>query len=356
MRRMPAAFAACCLLALSARAATPDDPPPYGDLVAAAGREGMVRVYSSTDVPQMADLLAEFRALYPGVALDYVKHGSAEQYGLLMSEVAEGHGSADLLLSSGMDLQIKAVNDGYAQSYSSPEADHLQPWMRWRDTAYGVTAEPIAIVYNKNLVPPEDVPHSHADLTKLLTGKPERYFGKVATYDLDRSATGVLLATQDVRMTEKTWDLFRAMGHSGVKVYSTASGMLDRVAAGDQLIGYNVIGSYALDRLKAEPALGVVLPEDYTLVLSRIAFVPKAALHPNAGKLFLNFLLSRRGQKLLATHYLGTVRDDLPEVAAIQPRSPSLRPILVGPELLTYLDQAKGTKFLKAWRRALDGG
>jgi iron(III) transport system substrate-binding protein len=29
------------------------------------------------------------------------------------------------------------------------------------------------------------------------------------------------------------------------------------------------------------------------------------------------------------------------------------RPIRVGPELLTYLDQAKRNRFLKEWRRAL---
>jgi iron(III) transport system substrate-binding protein len=350
MKQALAALAGLCLSV----AALAEEPPSYGDLAQAAQREGVVRVYS-TDVPQFGGVLDDFRAAYPGIQIDYVKHGSAEQYGMIVSEAAGG-GMADLVLSSGVDLQIKLVNDGYAMSYASPEAAHLPAWLRWRDMAYGVTAEPVVIIYNKRLVPAEDVPKNHADLLKLLTGQPGRYKGKIATYDVERAATGLLFATQDVQITEKTWDLFRAMGQSGVKVYSAASAMLDRVAAGDQLIAYNVIGSYALDRVKSQPELGIVLPDDYTLLLHRIAFVPKAAPHPNAGKLFLNFLMSKRGQRSLASHFLGAVRDDMSTEETGLDRAAPFRAIKVGPELLTYLDQSKRARFLKSWRAALDGG
>jgi iron(III) transport system substrate-binding protein len=45
------------------------------------------------------------------------------------------------------------------------------------------------------------------------------------------------------------------------------------------------------------------------------------------------------------------VRDDVP-ANPIEHES-FVRPIRVGPELLTYLDQAKRNRFLKEWRRAL---
>ena len=51
-----------------------------------------------------------------------------------------------------MDLQIKLVNDGYAQTYVSKEIAHIPDWAIWKDEAYAVTAEPIVIVYNKKLV------------------------------------------------------------------------------------------------------------------------------------------------------------------------------------------------------------
>jgi iron(III) transport system substrate-binding protein len=141
------------------------------------------------------------------------------------------------------------------------------------------------------------------------------------------------------------------LGEAGVKLYSTTSTMLDRIAAGDQLIAYNIIGSYALERAKADPSVGVVLPADYTIVMSRIAFIPKGAPHPNTAKLFLDYLLSKEGQTRLAARSLGSVRDDVPANPIGQ--DSFFRPIRVGPELLTYLDQAKRNRFLKDWRRAL---
>ena len=57
-------------------------------------------------------------------------------------------------------------------------------------------------------------------------------------------------------------------------------------------MGYNVLGSYALVRSKKDPNLGVALPKDYTLVLSRVMFIGKSAKNPNAAKLWVDYILS----------------------------------------------------------------
>jgi len=67
-----------------------------------------------------------------------------------------------------MVLQIKLVNDGYAATYVSQEAARLSDWANWKDQAWGVTAEPIVIVYNKRLLPPDQVPNSHHALRRYL--------------------------------------------------------------------------------------------------------------------------------------------------------------------------------------------
>ena len=55
--------------------------------------------------------------------------------------------------------------------------------------------------------------------------------------------------------------------------YSSTGNMLEKDRSGEHLLGYNVLGSYALVRAKKDPSLGVVLPKDYTLVLSRVMFI-----------------------------------------------------------------------------------
>jgi len=355
LRAVVAGVAAVLLtMAYGARAQHYD--PTYEELVASADAEGTLSVYSTTDAAEADELLDQFRSLYPGIHLDYHDQNSTEIFERVRRETGSGQVTADLVWSSAMDLQLKLVNDGYAQPYHSPNLGWLPDWAVWKEEAYGITAEPVAIVYNTQHLPAGDVPRTHADLLRLLGEKPETFKGKVGTYDPERSSVGFLFLTQDLQITERNWALVRAMGQVGAKLYASTAAMLDRVAAGDHLIAYNVVGSYALERRKREPALGVVLPADYTLILSRVAFIPNAAPHPNAAKLFLDHLLSRPGQQALAARSIGPVRDDVPSnPAALAADKDAARPIHVGPGLLTYLDQAKQKRVLRDWRAALAG-
>jgi iron(III) transport system substrate-binding protein len=91
--------------------------------------------------------------------------------------------------------------------------------------------------------------------------------------------------------------------------------------------------------------------------MSRIAVVPKAAKHPNAGKAFLDYLISKRGQDLIAKAALFSVRSDVEgettASALTKKLGGTLKPLPVGPSLLVYLDQAKRLEFLKQWQQAI---
>ena len=132
--------------------------------------------------------------------------------------------------------------------------------------------------------------------------------------------------------------------------------MVQRIASGKVYLGYNLIGSYALTRARHDPAIGVVMPKDYTLVMSRIALLSKTAQHPNAGKLWLDYLLSRRGQSVLSSRSeLFSIRSDVAgEFTAATLRQTlggSLKAIGVGPALLLFQDRAKQMEFMRHWRR-----
>ena len=163
--------AAAALAALPAVAQVPAGyPAGYADTIAAANKEGKVVIYSTTDTASAGPLLKDFQLLYPGISVEYNDMNSTEIYNRFISEKAAGAGSADVLWSSSMDLQIKLVNDGYAQSYASPEKPYLPDWAVWKNQAYGFTAEPIVFAYNKKLMPAADVPRSHDQLEHLLAG------------------------------------------------------------------------------------------------------------------------------------------------------------------------------------------
>src|SRR5437763_8760240 len=236
---------------------------------------------------------------------------STELYNRVISEAAAGSVAGDLLWSSAMDLQVKLANDAVAQAYTSPEASHLPQWAVWRNEAFATTFEPIVFVYNKRLLKAEEVPQSHADLAKALESAPDRWKGKVTSYDPERSGIGFLLITQDSRLDPNFAQTERAYGRVGVKLYTSVGAMLERNGSGEHLLGFNIFGSYALARQQKDPSIAIAYPKDYTLAISRMALSPKNAKHPDAPKVFLDHLLSNRGQRLMAEAMLISIPDDV---------------------------------------------
>lgn len=342
----------------SALAQVPEGyPADYAKIVEAARKEGKLVIYSATDAKAAEPLIRDFSALYPGVKVEYNDMNSTEVYNRFISEAAAGGNTADLLWSSAMDLQMKLVSEGYALVYKSPEGAHVPAWANYKDTGYGTTFEPATFVYNKRLVPENEVPHSHAEFIKLLTSQNAKYKDKVTTYDIEKAGIGFAMITNDMTVNPQFWDLVKAMGSAGVRVQSSTGTMLERISSGENLIGYNMLGSYALARARKDPSIGVSFAKDYTLVLSRVMFVNKSARNVNAAKLWLDYTLSKRGQTVIANEaQLFAIREDVKGETTsselTKQLGTALKPIAIGSNLLQYLDQSKRLAFLKQWKEA----
>ena len=336
-------------------------PAGYADTIAAAKKEGKVVVYSTTDTAAAGFLVKDFQALYPGISVEYNDMNSTEVYNRFISEKAAGAGSADVLWSSAMDLQIKLVNDGGALAYASPEIASLPSWAVWKNEAFGTTYEPLAIVYNKRLLTGDEIPQSHADLLRVFTTKTDKLKGKVTTYDIEKSGVGFMLITQDSKYNPQFWDMVKALGVVGPRVQSSAGTMMERISSGENLLGFNIFNSYAALRAKKDPSIGIVLPKDYALVMSRVMFVSKTAKNPNAAKLWVDYILSKRGQAIIGNQSeLGSIRADVEgEMTAAgyaKILGAAAKPIPVNADLLVYLDQTKRLDFIKQWQAAMKGG
>src|SRR6266446_1018131 len=359
MKRLFAAIAAVLLCAGGATAQQ-NYPTDYSKIVDAARKEGKLVVYATTDAASSGALLKDFQSLYPGVQVEYSDLNSTELYNRFIAEAAAGSGTADLLWSSAMDLQVKLVADGNAATYASPEIPALPKWAVWRNQAYGTTYEPIVFVYNKRLVPAADLPQDHSALLRLLSSKSAAYRGKITAYDPEKSGVGYLLVNEDVKNFPPAWDLFRAFGKTGIKLYTSAGAMIERVTSGEHTIAYGIFGSYALGRSKKTTNLGIITPKDYTLVTSRVAFISGKARNPNAARLFLDYVLSKRGQTIIGNQAeLYSLRDDVVGEATVKKVAEEVgdkvRPVPISEELLANLDEGKRLDFLKKWQAAMKG-
>ena len=100
-------------------------------LEAAAEEEGALVIDMTTDQLEFEDLLGGFERQHPGVAVQFRRPSSSDLHANLLRAAASGEPTADILISSAMDLQFKLVNDGFAQVYESTEKPYLPEWAVW---------------------------------------------------------------------------------------------------------------------------------------------------------------------------------------------------------------------------------
>jgi iron(III) transport system substrate-binding protein len=332
-----------CLLALTALVGAAMAAGPSEELRSRAAAEGQLVIYAATDLAAVRALIEDFERRNPAVKVEYHDMQSAELNARFLEERGRGAGP-DVMWSSAMDLQMKLVNDGHAMPYRSAVTEGLPRWAVWKDEAFGTTLEPIVFVYNRAHFG-DHPPQSHAELLRLLEHGDPALQGRLVTYDPERSGLGFMLQTQDVQANPTVfWRLAEAMGRNQVRIEPTTSVMLERISAGEAVLGYNMLGSYAQRRARQDPSLGIVQPKDYTLVLSRVAFISRGARHPNAARLWIDHVLSERGQRILADDALVGEREALGQ---------AFRPLALGAGLIAYLDQYKHRQFIAQWRAAI---
>lgn len=319
---------------------------------------GTITLYSTLDTEVFAPLVVDFQQLHPGIAVRYENIDATPQYRRFVEEAARGIRKADVLISTSMDLQVKLANDGHAARHDSPAVASLPGWARWRNEAFGFTFEPAVMVFNRKAMKGRKIPTTRAELLDQIRRDPAFWRGRLGTYDVSRSSVGYLLASQDQRLSSEFGALTEAFADIDLQVEEHSATLLERIESGELVAGYNLLGSYARAREGAEENLLLVYPRDHTLVLSRTALIAKNAPNPEMAHVFLEYLLSNRGQLVMASRTgLPPVHKDLlgtyERLGVDETRIGVLRPITLGPGLLVYLDQEKRRKMLEAWRPIL---
>lgn len=255
-----------------------------------------------------------------------------------------------------MDTGLKLATE-YAAEYTSPETSKIPKWAVWQQKAYGTTYEPVVFIYNKRLIPQGDVPDSHAALAKLLASQTDKFSKKVTTYDIEKSGLGFMLSVQDSKADPHYFKTLAEVAKGGLAVQSSTGTMMERVSSGENLIGFNILGSYAEARAKGDPSLGIAYPKDYTLVLSRVSFISKEAPNMHAARLWLDYVLSEKGQSILANQAdIPSLRNDIEGKNDIEGMTKmlgnALKPIPVDETLLEYLQPKKRLEYIRQWREA----
>ncbi|MDD9745300.1 MAG: ABC transporter substrate-binding protein [Marinovum algicola] len=332
LRSVPAALLMIC--ASLAAALEIEDRRRFGPADAARS----LRILSTTDTAIFAPRIESYLRTAPEIGIDYIVASSTD----VMQAATDGGDAYDLVISSAMDLQTKLANDGHVQRHSSEVTREVPAWAKWNDMVFAFTQEPAAIVVSDAAFAAEGIPRSRQDLIDVLRRNPERFRGKVGTYDVRESGLGYLFATQESRVSETYWRLTEVMGGLGARLYCCSSQMIDAVSGGDLFVAYNVLGSYALQRQDLS-GISIILPSDFTTIMLRTAVIPQGAPEPELAGDFVDHVLAQ-----------AFGRDPLLSVDRWLSNSEmALSRINLGPGLLVYLDRLKRAAFENEWTNAI---
>ncbi|MER5171288.1 ABC transporter substrate-binding protein [Thioclava sp. GXIMD2076] len=298
---------------------------------------------SNTDLSIMGPVIEAFTEANPDVTVQYEQWTANGLYEAASAACRDGRQGGDVVFSSAVQQMVELVNGGCAQPHQSEATRALPAARRWRDELWGLTEEPSVIVYNKRLIRPAQAPRDRFQLLDMMRREDDRWSGRFATYDIEQSGLGYLFAYSDSLEATTFGALLEGFARSNAVVTCCSAQIIDDVSSGKFALAYNMLGSYVMNHPR--PDVAMVLPEDYTLFLSRAYMIPKRARHPETAKRLLDFLLSADGQE--AIRAAGLIFPDDPQENGLLPSA--RRFIGLSPALLVALDHHTRRRFSDVW-------
>lgn len=335
-------------------------PADYKSMIEASrGEKGLV-IYSNMADYNWKPVIAGFNVLYPWIKVETLDLGSGTVHSRWEAEAKSNARTADLLVSGANDRWVRHGLDGDMTPYASPEVSKLPDFARPFEGVYVASADPLVITYNTALLPEAKRPTGFRSLVKAATADPGTFKGRITTYDAARSAFGLAAwwATFGA-MGEDGWQQLRQIGPM-IRGETSGGPMNEKIATGEYIVGIAVSGITIFPRLKQPGGqiLGFAFPDDGTPMMLRGMGIPKNAANGNSARLFLDFVLSQKGQTLLGKGGLTPHREDVDEkevtytYQGIAAKVGDKNLIRVGFDK-ALLDQADG--FAKKWSAAMAG-
>jgi iron(III) transport system substrate-binding protein len=284
-------------------------------LIAAAKKEGQLTWYTTQIVNQFARPAAiAFEKKY-GIRINYIRADSNEVTLRILNEGKAGRVQADVFDGTGAAASLK--KDGLVAKFVPKNASRLPS--RFVDPdGYWVATNLYVLTpgFNTDLIKKGSEPRTFQDLLDpKLRGK--MAWNSNVTPSGAAGFIGVVLAEMG---DEKGMAYLRQLSQQKITGLGvSARQVLDQVIAGEYAIALNIFNNHAvISAAKGAPSHWT--PMEPALAVLSCLSLTAGAPRPNAGKLFIDFLMSEDGQKLYRD------ADYLPVDPDVSPLFPELRP------------------------------
>jgi iron(III) transport system substrate-binding protein len=287
--------------------------------------EGEVVYYASMNLGEANALIAEFEKRYPSIKVKLNRSGSEKLLTKVLTETRAKKNFADVIQTVEFSMHV-FQRSGVLARYT-PQANSLYP-QEFKDDGYWTTVyyNPYVVGYNTRLVPLPTVPTSYTDLLD------SKWRGKMM---MEGTKAEWFAGVLQIMGRERGLKYMHELARQQPVVREGHELLAQLIAAGEAALDVNIPAA-SVERLKEKGApIDWVSVGESPAVMVGIGLSAQAP-HPNAGKVFLDFVLSREGQKIMqAPGRLVARRDLATEQAAISKR---IKMVPLRPALADKLD------------------
>ncbi|MBI4330848.1 MAG: extracellular solute-binding protein [Chloroflexi bacterium] len=287
-------------------------PPPvaktdwetkWEQVVEEAQREGQVVIYGGFSPPVRIALIDAFKQKY-GVELDITLGKAVEIAEKLLREDRAGLQVADVLVNGRNALEAALKPAGVLGSFEPllllPEVKNPQawwggelPWTKDRLIFPSTSGVRPPVIINTNVVKAEEL----AFMRDVLN---PRWVGKIAMEDPTVPGPGLnwFAAFSEIL----GYDFMKALAKMEPAMTTDKRLLVEWVAKAKYPVGINATPEQVIEFIQFGAPLAFVAAKEggYTSAGSGVLFYVAKAPHPNATKLFINWLLGKEGQTVFS--------------------------------------------------------
>ncbi|MSP38569.1 MAG: extracellular solute-binding protein [Deltaproteobacteria bacterium] len=270
-------------------------------MIEAAKKEGQLAFYATMELQLSNKLAGLFEKKYPFIKTNFIRLGSERLAARVTAEAQAKSVQADVISESEMDF-YGLFKKGFIDRYESPERVAFKPEYKDEKGFWTIASETLSVLaYNSNLVKTADVPKSFADLTS------PKWKGKML---IDENESKWMAGVMTVWKEDPTAEFLRKLAEQDIKVIGGHSQMHTLVAAGEaSIIVVSLVHGLEQKKREGAPvewiALDPLISRQFALALA------KGAPHPNAAKLYIDFMLSKEAQQEIANYGYTIGRKDV---------------------------------------------
>jgi len=278
----------CASQAGTAAAQTAASPEEWNKIVLEAKREGKVVLWSSKSESLMERILEAFKRKYPGIQTSFLRIQGPPAATRINEELAANRKlTADVIINVENVWLAGHAKEGNLQPLVGPSVANY-PRDAIKNGAPILGYDPILIMYNTDQikVPP-------ADWDTLLEDK---YRGRVGIVSDTLTVFKIHWAFLEKKMGT---DYLKKLGALAPVIANSATSTTQAIAAGE-LLWAPYAQSYLVEDLKKQGApVDYALPKSGTHAIVQYGASFKQSTNPNAGRVLLDFLMSREGQAII---------------------------------------------------------